>query len=122
VRIRKIKDVLDSGVDKRHPIECGAYEIKSGKEYGASSLGVRYEESSVEGIYCLYLGCPLFFKRDSMDKHSWCEECINPFDLWEMDFRVYSSSGVVSEWTKSLITVNLVSFHLDGEKVLCTCQ
>jgi hypothetical protein len=122
VRIRKVKDEYNNQVTREMAVECGSYEIKFEDE-SASSRGVRYEESSVEkGVYCLYLGCSLFFKENSNDDSSWCHECIDPFDLWELDFRVYSASGLVSEWTKSLITVSLVSFQRDGEKVLCTCQ
>jgi hypothetical protein len=122
VRIRKVKDEYNKQVTREKAVECGSYEIKSEYE-SVSSRGVRFEESSVEkGVYCLYLGCSLFFKQDPDDENSSCKECIEPFDLWELDFRVNPASGLVSEWTKSLITVSLVSFQRDGEKVLCTCQ
>jgi hypothetical protein len=74
-----------------------------------------------EGLYCVFISCPVFFKYGNNDKPP-CIDCIHPYDVWALDFKVDTDMGGTSDWSKP-VEVSLVSFDpkaMEGPK--CPCE
>ena len=82
-------------------------EVKSGNE---------------KDVYCLLMQCPIFFRADeASSKEESCKVCIDPYDVWEIQFALDPAKGISSDWSKP-VEVSLVSFPTSPSPVSCPCE
>lgn len=86
-----------------------------------SNKDIRVERVVESDIYCLFLQCPIFFRVDPLDRDAFCKDCINPYDVWSIDFKVDPDKGMTSDWSR-VVEVSLVSFINGSANIPCPCE
>jgi hypothetical protein len=83
---------------------------------------IRVDRVMNTDVYCLFLQCPIFFRVDSQDRDAFCKDCINPYDVWSIDFKVNPDKGMTSSDWSRVVEVSLVSFEKDSANIFCPCE
>jgi hypothetical protein len=115
VRIRKNYSVLDTGVPTNDGSEITFDLNKTNKSQFLVVDGLRSD------VYCLFIECGQLFRTDNNDKDAPCRECVEPYDMYSLEFKISDRILPGSEWTKPY-EFSLVSFSNETPIYSCPCE
>lgn len=115
--VMRVRKIYSPDVDLRSP-ENHVEDVIVRLNQPAS--GVTVQNGTEPELYCLFPQCAIFFKQFQGDDAP-CVECINPYDVWSIEFSVPLGVDRFSSWSKP-VEVSLVSFDLSQSKIPCPCN